>query len=129
VTIWRKGASRDVTLTVAEVEPDKVAKAEEKKTKPEQVANMLGLSVSDLTEAQRKELKIDFGVLVDAAEGNAARVGIRPGDTIQRLNNTDIKDAKQFNALVAKLDSKKMAVLLVRRGDSSLFVPLRPTPP
>jgi serine protease Do len=129
VTVWRKGASRDVTLTVAEVEPDKVVKADEKKAKPEQVADMLGLSVSDLTEAQRKELKIDFGVLVDAAEGNAARVGIRPGDTIQRLNNTDIKDAKQFNALVAKLDPKKMAVLLVRRGDSSLFVPLRPTPP
>jgi serine protease Do len=42
------------------------------------------------------------------------------------LNNTDIKDAKQFNALVAKLEPKKMAVLLVRRGESSQFVPLRP---
>jgi serine protease Do len=127
VTIWRKGASRDLTLTVAEVEPDKVAKAEEKKPKPAQVANALGLSVSDLTDAQKKELKIDFGVQVELAEGNAARVGIRPGDMIQRLNNTDIKEAKQFNALVAKLDPKKMAVLLVRRGESSLFVPLRPT--
>jgi serine protease Do len=129
VTIWRKGASRDVSLTVAEVEPDKVARVDDNSSssKSEPVANALGLSVSDLTEAQKKELKIDSGVLVETAEGNAARVGIRPGDTIQRLNNTDIKDAKQFNSLVAKLDSKKLAAVLVRRGDSSLFVTLRPT--
>jgi serine protease Do len=129
VSIWRKGASRDMTLTVAEVEPDKVAKVDDSSAKSEPAANALGLAVSDLTEAQKKELKVDGGVLVETAEGNAARVGIRPGDTIQRLNNTDIKDAKQFNSLVAKLDQKKMAVVLVRRGDSSQFVPLRPTGP
>jgi serine protease Do len=128
VTIWRKGASKDVAMTVAEVEPDKVAKADDNSgSKSEPSANALGLAVSDLTDAQKKELKVDGGVLVESAEGNAARVGIRPGDTIQRLNNTDIRDAKQFNSLVAKLDQKKMAVVLVRRGDSSQFVPLRPT--
>jgi serine protease Do len=128
VTIWRKGASRDMTMTVAEVEPDTVAKADDNSgAKSEPSANALGLAVSDLTDAQKKELKVDGGVLVESAEGNAARVGIRPGDTIQRLNNTDIHDAKQFNSLVAKLDSKKLAVVLVRRGDSSQFVPLRPT--
>ena len=52
---------------------------------------------------------------------------LQPGDVIVRLNNTDIKDAKQFNALVAKLDTKKNALLLVRRGDSSQFVPVRPS--
>jgi len=46
---------------------------------------------------------------------------------IVRLNNTDIRDAKQFNALVAKLDPKKNALLLVRRGDSSQFVPVKPS--
>ncbi|MDB5776238.1 MAG: htrA [Herbaspirillum sp.] len=130
VTIWRKGVSRDFTLTVAEVEPDKVARADDKKGKPEQQAtNILGLSVSNLSEEQRAKLKIDSGVLVEASDGSAARVGIRPGDAIQRLNNTDIKDAKQFNALVAKLDPKKLVALLVRRGESSLFVTLRPATP
>jgi len=85
------------------------------------------LIVSDLSDAKKKELSIDGGIQVDAVEGSAARVGLLPGDVIQRLNNTDIKDAKQFNALVAKLEPKKMAVLLVRRGESSQFVPLRPT--
>jgi len=126
LTVWRKGATKDVTLSVAELEPEKVAKKEERKQKTEQVANALGLVVSDLTEAQRKELKIDGGVLVDSAEGPAARAGLRPGDIVLRLNNSDVKDAKQFNALVTKLEWKKTVVVLVRRGDASQFVPIRP---
>jgi len=127
VTIWRKGATRDIPLTVAEMEPEGAAKNEQKKPQQEpQAVNSLGLGVSDLTDAQKKEAKVDAGVVVETAEGPAARAGLRPGDIIQRLNNTDIKDVKQFNALVAKLESKKMAVLLVRRGDASQFVPLRP---
>jgi type II secretory pathway component PulC len=50
-------------------------------------------------------------------------------NVVVRLNNTDIKDAKQFNGLVAKLDTNKNALLLVRRGDSSQFIPLRPSKP
>jgi serine protease Do len=126
LTVWRKGANRELSLTIAEMESEKAVKKEEKKAKPEAPANALGLVVSDLTEAQRKELKLDSGVVVEATEGAAARAGLRPGDLILRLNNTDVKDAKQFNALVSKLDPKRMAVVLVRRGDSSQFVPLKP---
>jgi serine protease Do len=126
LNVWRKGVARDIPLTITELEVEKVAKKEDKKSKPEQTANALGLIVSDLSDAQKKELKIDGGVTVDAAEGAAARAGLRAGDVILRLNNTDVKDAKQFNSLVAKLEAKKMAVVLVRRGDSSQFVPIRP---
>lgn len=129
LTVWRKGANKDVTLTIAEVEPEKLAKKDERKAKPEQAANALGLVVSDLSDAQKKELKIDGGVIVDAAEGPAARAGLRAGDVILQLNNNDVRDAKQFNALVAKLEPKKMAVVLVRRGDASQFVPVRPNGP
>ncbi|HEY8609385.1 MAG TPA: DegQ family serine endoprotease [Noviherbaspirillum sp.] len=126
VTVWRKGASKELPLTVAELEPEAVAKKEERKSKPEQTPNALGLVVSDLSEAQRKELKVDGGVIVDASEGAAARAGLRTGDIILRLNNSDVKDARQFNALVAKLEPRKLAVVLVRRGDASQFVPIRP---
>jgi serine protease Do len=126
LTIWRKGASRDVTLTIAELEPEKTAKQENRKAKPATPANALGLFVSDLSELQKRELKLDNGVIVDAAEGPAARAGLRAGDVVLRLNNTDVKDAKQFNMLVSKLEPKKMAVVLVRRGDASQFVPIRP---
>jgi len=127
VNIWRKGSARDIPVTVVEIEADKPAKAEEKKPKQEATPNSLGLVVSDLTDAQKKELKVDSGVLVESAVGVAAAAGLRAGDVVQRLNDVDIKDAKQFNALVAKLDPKKRAAVLVRRGDSSQFVPLRPS--
>lgn len=126
VTVWRKGAMRELVLTITELEPEKVAKKDEKKPKLEQSANALGLIVSDLTPAQVKDLKIDGGALVELAEGAAARAGLRTGDIVLRLNNTDIKDARQFNGLVAKLDAKKTTLLLVRRGDSSQFVTVKP---
>lgn len=127
VNVWRKGSARDVAVTVAELEADKPAKqAEDKKSKQEAAPNALGLVVSDLTDAQKKELKADSGVVVESAAGAAAAAGIRAGDVIQRINEVDVSDAKQFNQLVAKLDPKKRAAVLVRRGDSSQFVPLRP---
>lgn len=126
VTIWRKGNMRDVTLTIVELEADKPAKAEDKKSKAELTPNALGLIVSELSDAQKKDLKVESGVLVESAVGVAAAAGLRAGDVVQRLNDADIKDVKQFNALVAKLDPKKRAAVLVRRGDSSQFVPLRP---
>jgi serine protease Do len=127
MTVWRKGAVRDLTLTIAELEAEKTASKTDKKPKAEPgSANALGLAVSDLTAAQLKELNIEGGVAVDATEGAAARAGIRAGDILLRLNNTDIKDARQFNALVAKLDAKKPALLLVRRGDASQFVIVKP---
>lgn len=126
LTIWRKGANKEVNLAVAELEPEKVAKKEESKPKPAQAPNALGLVVNDLTEAQKKELKLDGGAIVEAVEGAAARAGLRTGDIIMRLNNNDVKDAKQFNGLVAKLEPKKTVVVLVRRGEASQFVPIRP---
>ena len=128
VTVWRKGAAKELSLTIAEMEPDnKVAKREEKSIKPEQPVNTLGLVASDLTDAQKKELKVDGGAVVDTAEGAAARAGLRAGDLILRVNNTDVKDSKQFNALVAKLEPKKTVLLLVRRGEASQFVTIKPT--
>ncbi|PHV07012.1 serine peptidase [Janthinobacterium sp. BJB412] len=128
VTIWRKGAQQEVGVAIAELEADKSAKAKAEAAKPkaELAANALGLKVNDLTPAQKKALDLDGGAAVDAAEGVAARAGLHAGDVILQLNNVEIKDAKQFNAAVAKLDPKKASVVLVRRGDVTQFVSLRP---
>lgn len=126
LSIWRKGAARDVPITVAEMEPDKSAKKEEKKAAPPVPSNALGLAVADLTDAQKKELRLDGGVVVENAEGPTARAGLRPGDVILRVNNTDIKDSKQFSAVVSKLEKQKTTLLLVRRGEATQFVPIKP---
>ncbi len=142
VQVWRSGATRDLSLTLGEMEPERTAqrgnrtpgkdgkdgkdngKDTPKEAKPE--ANALGLLVSDLNEAKRRELKVDRGVLVDAAEGAAARAGLRQGDVVMAIQNTDVTSVKQFNEIVAKLDKTKIAALLVRRGETSQYVTIRP---
>lgn len=126
VSVWRKGANKDLSLQVVEMETEKTARKDDKKPKAELQPNSLGLIVSDLTEAQKNELKLSGGVAVDSVDGPAARVGLRAGDVITQINNSEVKDAKQFNALVAKLDAKKVAALLVRRGEQTQFVTLKP---
>jgi serine protease Do len=132
ITVWRQGQAVDLPLTVAELqsdEPEKGARGERGgKQKSEGAANSLGLLVSDLSAADKKELGVTGGVRVDAAGGAAGAAGIRENDVLLQLNNTPITDAKQFQALVTKLDPKKNAVLLVRRGDAARFLTLRPAP-
>jgi len=128
VTVWRKGVQLDITLTVVELEGDKSAAVPAGKgaAKAEPKVNALGLTVSDLDADKKKELGLDSGVIVEAADGVAGVAGLQAGDVIIQLNNIDVKDARQFNGAVAKLDPKKPSVVLVRRGDIAQFVSLRP---
>jgi len=130
VQVWRKGVTRDLTLTVAELEPERSARAAGRGAPAEGqergAANLLGVTVSDISDERRQQLRIRQGVLVDAADGAGARAGIRAGDVILALNNQDISSVKQFNEIVAKLDRSRTHVLLVRRGDSAQYVPVRP---
>lgn len=118
VQIFRKGSYRDVNLTVAELD-NEARSSRPAASEPRAAAgkSALGLTVSELSEGTRRELRIKGGVKVDAAEGAAARAGVREGDIILSLDNTDITDVRQFTTLAAKLDRSKRATLLVRRGE------------
>jgi serine protease Do len=130
VTVWRRGRQLDLPVTIVELQEEKspTAKATPKKPAPDQAPNALGLHVSDLGAAQKRELKTEAGVLVEFAEGRAASAGIRQGDVILQMNNVEITGAAQFNGLVAKLDAKKPVALLVRRDNVSRYLVIRPRP-
>ena len=127
VTVWRNGAQRDVAVIVTQIDEGKTIAKKDAKAPEVQVSNALGLKVSDLSAAKKQELKIDAGVLVDDADGVAAQAGLQSGDVILQLNNVAIRDAKQFNELVGKLDPKKTSAVLVRRDNEVQFVSLRPS--
>ncbi len=126
VSVWRKGAAKDISLVVGEAEADKPVQKAEKKSKKEKLDNHLGIGVTDLSDAQKRNMPNGNGVVIDSVEGLAGGSGLRPGDVILMMNNIDIKDAKQFDALASKLDPKKAVVLLVRRGEISQFLVIRP---
>ena len=124
--IWRKGTSRDVTLTVGEMPEERVAqRSGRKESKPGNVVGRLGLTLSELTGDQRKELGLNSGLLVEDAQGAAAKAGIRRGDVLMAINNQDVKSVEQLNQLLGQFEKAKSVALLIRRGDGALYVPLR----
>ena len=130
VTVFRRGASRDLSVTIAEIEPDAkpTAKASERedKSKASAAAQQIGLSVTDLTDAQKKELKLKGGVVVAAATDAAARSGLREGDVIVAVANTQISGTKEFEAVLSKADKSKPVNVLYRRGEWSQYALIRP---
>ncbi|CAH0439285.1 DegQ family serine endoprotease [Ralstonia pseudosolanacearum] len=133
VQVWRKGATRDLTVMVAELQPDtKVAQrgkgGQSDNGQPGAgKQNALGLVVADLSEGAQREFKTKAGVEVQVADGPAARAGIRQGDVILRVGDTDITSAKQFNDVVGRLDKSRMVAVFVRRGDGTQVVTMRPS--
>ena len=126
VQIWRKGASRDVAITVGEMPEEKVAqRSGRKESKPGNVVARLGLTLSELTADQRKELGLSGGLLVEDTQGAAAKAGIRRGDVLMAINNQDVKSVEQLNQLLGQFEKARSVALLIRRGDGALYVPLR----
>ena len=130
LTVFRRGSYKDLSVTIAEIEADKPArKANEPEEKPKtsSAGQALGMSVSDLTEAQKKELKLKGGVRVDAVADGAARAGLREGDVLVAIANSEINTVKEFEAAVAKLDKSKPVNVLFRRGEWAQYAVIRPT--
>ena len=82
--------------------------------------------VRDLAAKDKIEQKLTLGVIIEDVDGPAERAGLQAGDAILALNNTEIKNAAQFNQLVAKIDSKKAIALLVQRGKETRYITLKP---
>lgn len=129
LTVFRRGSQKELSVVIGEVEADKqVAKAAESPAKPKgsNVAQSLGMTVSEVTEALRSELKIKGGVVVETATDAAARAGVREGDVILQVANTLVTDLKSFEAAIGKVDKAKPVLLLVRRGNLAQLVVIRP---
>ena len=127
--VWRKGASKDLTVTVAEIPADKLVSRESKRAKPaEAAANRLGLVLSELSDEQRKELKLAGGVMVDEVRGQP-RGDIRKGDIILALIhkgvNTEAKSVAQFNKALNAIDKEVTVTLHLRRGENQSFVTVK----
>ena len=125
VQIWHKGAQREVTVTVGEMPDEKVVQRPgRKEAKPGNVIARLGLTLTELTAEQRKEIG-SGGLLVEDAQGAGAKAGIRRGDVLLAINNQDVKTVDQLNQVLGQFEKARSVALLIRRGDSSLYVPLR----
>ena len=131
MTLFRRGQSRELYITIAELEPEQsarrpAARGSEPPKAAAGTAQALGLTVSNLTEAQKRELKVKRGVRVEAATDAGARAGLREGDVILSVGNTEIGNVRDFETAVAKAERQRPVNMLVQRGDLVQFVLVRP---
>ncbi|NDD25025.1 MAG: Do family serine endopeptidase, partial [Betaproteobacteria bacterium] len=129
LTVFRRGATKELSIVIAELEPEKVAKrSSETEEKPKATASTqgLGLVVTELTDAQKAEFKIKGGVRVESVQDQAARAGLREGDVILAIGNFEVTQMKEFEAAVAKIDKNAAVSVLFRRGELTRFALIRP---
>jgi serine protease Do len=131
VTVFRRGSQRELSITVAELEPERAERKPSAPEKPPAAAAAgavpsLGLTLADLSAAQKKEINVKGGVRVETAEGVSARAGLREGDVIVAVANAEVGSVKELEAVLARLDKTKPINVLFRRGDWAQYAVLRP---
>ena len=136
LTVFRRGQARDLQVTVAEIEQERTAAATPRRpgsSAPSEAARAaspaaqsLGLVVGELTDAQKREARIKGGVRVEAVADVAQRAGIREGDIITAIGNTEINNVREFEAAIARVDRSKAVPVLLRRGEIASYLLIRP---
>ncbi|MDZ7585160.1 MAG: DegQ family serine endoprotease [Thiobacillus sp.] len=120
--VWRRGKAQELAVTLGELPGEEPPAGKSGKT-----YSRGGLALSELTADQRRELGIDHGLLVEEVTGDAARAGIRVGDVILAVNNGKVPSVEAFRKAIVAVPKGKSAALLVRRGEGSLYIPLKIT--
>jgi len=119
--VWRKGKAQQLSVVLTELP----AETQQAAGSGGKSFSRGGLALSELSAEQRRALGLDHGVLVEDATGDAARAGIRTGDVVLAVNNSKVANVEAFRKAIAAVPVGKSAAILVRRGDGSLYIPLK----
>ncbi len=127
--VWRDGARQRLEVQVGSSEPSapREASAGDRGSSPGRPAGdaRLGLGVSELSEAQRRALGVDFGLVVQQVSGANADSGLRRGDVIVAINQRPFDSLAEFRRQLAAVPDGGNVAVLVRRGEARLYVPLQ----
>ena len=83
----------------------------------------LGLSLRPLTRDEKRESKLDAGLVVEAVEGAAARAGIEAGDGLRASHGKPVQSIDQLKSVLS--GKPKSVALLVQRDGEKIFVPVK----
>jgi len=125
--VFRKGNVKILNLTVGEMPSDQSEVIANNKTPEKAEVNRLGLVLKEAPPQQRKKMNGKKGLLVVDAQGSAAAAGIRRGDIVLALNNSEVESADTFAKEVATIPNGKTVALLILRNDETLYVPVKIT--
>jgi serine protease Do len=118
--VWRNHSSREVSVKLGAMEDKRTASNIHSH---ESSGGKLGLAVRPLTGQEKQQTNTQNGVLVERATGPAAQAGLQPGDVVLAANGAPVTSVEDLRNAVEK--SKGHIALLVQRGDTRIFVPVR----
>ncbi len=127
VEVLRKGASKTLNIGVGEMPTETAEAVMPNKAPAKAEANKIGLTLKELTPQQKKKLNGKNGLLVTESTGVAAQAGIRRGDVILGLNNSESQSVDAFNKQINAVPAGKTVAVLVLRGENTLYVPIKVT--
>jgi len=128
IELWRKGATKKVTVEIAQMpeEGSLVRSATNQDESSPQAISRLGITVSELSKEQQQELQVTGGLVVEDVDGTAARAaGLHQGDILLAVGNVQIRSLAHLNDFLKQVPNGRNVALLVRRGDSALYVAIR----
>jgi serine protease Do len=124
-----------VDVVIAEL-PKKLAEAssqenESEENNEEENSALAGLVVRELTPDLARHFGFEAnekGVVVVKIEPGSKlfEAGIRPGDIILQINQTNITSLEDYKKITSKIKAKERLLLLLRRKGQDLFVTVRP---
>jgi serine protease Do len=137
VQVWRKGARKDLPVTLGELEAAEesgllasTTDSQSDSAKPQEL-DALGVTLSALTDALKKQYTLaddQKGVVVTAVTGGspAAEKGLKPGDVIVEVGQTEVTNPEDVAKKVteARNGGRKSVLLLVESGGDLRFVAL-----
>ena len=127
VEVLRKGAVKTLNMGIGEMPTETAETAQSSKPAPKAEANKIGLTLKELTPQQKKKLNGKNGLLVVDSTGAAAQAGIRRGDVVLGLNNSESQSVDLFNKQINAIAIGKTVAVLVLRGENTLYVPSKVT--
>ena len=131
VELWRDGKKVELAITVGNLDgnekmkPGKSGEGDKDGADSEKAVGRFGLTLAPLPAEFKKRLVIENGVLIQKAEGEAARAGIKSGDVIEKVGNQAATSPEQVAGLLKAVKKDKSIALLIRREDGSRFVTLQ----
>jgi serine protease Do len=123
VKVLRGGNMVDREVKIGEME-QKAEVADASTRKP------LGMTVQNITPeiAKGLGLKSETGILVASVVPGSpsAKADIRSGDVIQQVNKKPVKDVEDFKQEIESAKDQETILLLIQRGENTLFAALTP---
>lgn len=120
--VWREGEAKEVAVVLGDAATGSGAAAK-RPTGIVQEPEQLGMTLRELSREELRMLKTEAAIVVEAVNGIAAKSGIQSGDLIIAINSKHVKTVKQLREALDRAD--KRAAVLVQRGGSVMFIPLK----